>query len=96
VLRVVGLGTTLLRAQKELFGITMSSDLELSDIALDPRHQKGEADLRAEPAASGAAETSVGEKCRAVWSEATFLKVLQQDQIKTLIRDGNLPLFSIS
>jgi len=39
----------------------MSSDLELSDIALDPRHQKGEADLRAEPAASGAAETSVGE-----------------------------------
>src|SRR5215468_5709347 len=32
---------------------------------------KGEADLRAEPAASGAAETSVGEKCRAVWSDAT-------------------------
>jgi len=59
VLRLVGLGTTLLRAQKELFGITMSSDLELSDIALDPRHQKGEADLRAEPAASGAAETSL-------------------------------------
>jgi len=34
----------------------------------------GEAGLRAEPAASGAGGSLLGEGCRAVWSEATTVK----------------------
>ena len=72
-----GVGTTPLPAHKGLCWIRMSSDLERSDNALDPRHQRAKPTtgvprvapllramgwgLRAEPAASGA-EGSLLEK----------------------------------